>query len=77
MWIKVAFQEMAPRSPIDITRPSVQTGDVMYWQSIFNKILAFHVKSRELHEIPVPVDIRWCPRIAALASFTSRYMISS
>jgi len=58
MWIKVAFQEMAPRSPIDITRLSVQAGDVMYWQSIFNKILAFHVNSREVHEIPVPVDIR-------------------
>ncbi|CAL4941177.1 unnamed protein product [Urochloa decumbens] len=56
-WEKVEFQDMAPRAPIDVMRPCVQVGDVMYWHSVFTLVLAFNINTHQLHEIPVPVDL--------------------
>ncbi|XP_025791913.1 uncharacterized protein LOC112873105 [Panicum hallii] len=54
-WVKVdLFQDMAPRAPIDVMRPCVQVGDVIYWQCVFPVILAFNVNTHQLSQVPVP-----------------------
>jgi hypothetical protein len=55
-WVKVGFQDVTPISAIDVRRPCIHVGDVIYWPIVFAWFLAFNVNTHQLRKIPIPLE---------------------